>query len=72
MKIKSIVELQSESQLLLRNFHKTSTFHEEGSLSKSISAIGFSNKNEISNEYINTLNDISLNYGLLSDHFKTF
>lgn len=72
MKIKSIVELKFASRPPLIKNHKTCGFH------PNMLAFNFSSfveklyKCEISKKDIGVLNKITLEYGLLSDDYKTF
>lgn len=72
MKINSIVELQSVSKLLLLKTHKACNLH-SNILAYNLTSINDKfYKYVISRKDIDILNLITLNYGLLSDDYKTF
>lgn len=72
MKINSIVELQSVSQLLLIKTHKACNLHSNILAYNLISINDKFYKYVISKKDIDILNEITLDYGLLSDDYKTF
>lgn len=72
MKIESIVEIQCDSRLFLIKTYKICYFHSNMSASNHNSISEKLCKYEISKEDIETLNEITLEHGLLSDDYKSF